>query len=77
ANAEDFNRLKTCVDTGLSLIDKAIALEPDSVKNAKSANLKAMTDEQLRQFLDLVKIFESANSYKASLSIQAMRLAEM
>lgn len=77
ANAEDFNRLKTCVDNGLSLIDKAIALEPDSVKNAKSANLKAMTDEQLRQFLDLVKIFESANSYKASLSIQAMRLAEM
>lgn len=77
ANAEDFERLKTCVNTGLELIDKALQFEPDSVKNAKSANLKAMTDEQLRQFLDLVKTFESANSYKASLLIQKMRLAEM
>lgn len=77
ANAEDYERLKSCVSKGLEFIDKAIALEPDSVKNAKSADLKAMTDEQLRQFLELVKIFESANSYKASLSVQAMRLAEM
>lgn len=36
-----------------------------------------MTDEQLAQLLDVVKIFESARSYRASAAIQASRLAEM
>jgi hypothetical protein len=36
-----------------------------------------MTDEQLKTNSDLLKVFESARSYKASLTIQAMRVAEM
>ena len=39
--------------------------------------MKSLTDEQLKQNLDLFKVFESARSYKASLDAQAMRLADM
>jgi len=54
-----------------------LALETDQVKNAKSLNVKSLTDEQLKTNSDLLKVFESARSYKASLTIQAMRVAEM
>ncbi len=77
ADAAEFDKFKGCVSTGEELIGKAMALEPDSVKNAKSLNLKSLTDEQLKSISDLIKIFESARSYRASLTIQAMRLAEM
>ncbi len=69
--------MKACVAKGQELIEQAVAVEPDSVKNAKTANLKSLTDEQLKQLLDSVKIFESARSYRASIAIQASRLAEM
>jgi hypothetical protein len=74
---EDFEKLKGCVTVGVDLISQAMKAEPDSVKNAKSTDLKSLTDEQLRQLSDMLKIFESARSYRASLTIQAMRLAEM
>jgi len=77
ADAAQFDKLKGCVAKGQELIDQAVAAEPDSVKNAASANLKSMTDEQLKQLLDSVKIFESSRSYRASIAIQASRLAEM
>ena len=77
ADAAQFDKLKGCVTKGQELIDQAVAAEPDSVKNASSANLKSLTDEQLKQLLDSVKIFESARSYRASIAIQASRLAEM
>jgi hypothetical protein len=77
ANPEDFTRLQGCVADGIKLIDQAVALEPDSVKNAKSLDIKSLTDEQLKATLDLFKVFESARSYKASLDAQAMRLADM
>lgn len=77
ADAAEFDKFKGCVSTGEELIGKAMALEPDSVKNAKSLNLKSLTDEQLKSNSDVIKIFESARSYRASLTIQAMRLAEM
>lgn len=77
ADAAEFDKFKGCVSAGEELISKAMALEPDSVKNAKSLNLKSLTDEQLKSISDLIKIFESARSYRASLTIQAMRLAEM
>jgi hypothetical protein len=54
-----------------------MAIEPDSIKNAKSTDLKSLTDEQLKELGDMVKIFESARSYRASAAIQASRLAEM
>lgn len=77
ANPADLEQLRGCVTDGVKLIDQAIALEPDSVKNAKNLDLKSLTDQQLKQNLDLFKVFESARSYKASLDAQAMRLADM
>ena len=73
----ELERLRGCVTEGLKLIDQAIALEPDSVKNAKNLDIKSLSDEDLKKNLDLFKVFESARSYKASLDAQAMRLAEM
>jgi tetratricopeptide (TPR) repeat protein len=76
-NPDDLAKLQGCVADGLKLIDQAIALEPDTVKNAKSLDIKSLTDQQLKETLDLFKVFESARSYKASLDAQAMRLADM
>ena len=69
--------LRACVTDGLQLIDQAVALEPAEVKNAKNLDLKSLSDQQLKQYLDLFKVFESVRSYKASLDSQAMRLADM
>jgi tetratricopeptide (TPR) repeat protein len=77
ADQAEFDKMRACVTKGQELIEQAVAAEPDSVKNAKSADLKSLTDEQLKQLLDSVKIFESSRSYRASLAIQASRLAEM
>lgn len=77
ANNEDFEKMKACVTLGNQLIDQAVALETPEVKNAKSFDVKSATDEQLKKTQDLIKAFESARSYNASLTIQAMRLAEM
>jgi tetratricopeptide (TPR) repeat protein len=77
ANAADFDKLKGCVAEGTKLIEQAVALEPDTVKNAGSFNAKAATDEQLKTTLDAIKPFESARSYRASLVFQASRVAEM
>ena len=77
ADAAEFERLRGCVATGNELIGKAIALEPDAVKNAKSFNIKGASDEEITKLMNQIKIFESARSYHASLTAQAMRLAEM
>jgi hypothetical protein len=77
ANSQDFETLKQCVAEGTALIDQAMAIEPAEVKNAASFDIKKGTDKQLADELDLLKVFESARSYKASLLFQAMRLAEM
>ena len=76
-NPVEFEKMKQCVAEGNRLIEQAVSLEPDTVKNAKSLNPGTMTDEQLKQTSDLLKIFESARSYRASLLLQAMREAEM
>lgn len=77
ANAADFDKLKGCVAEGLKLIEQAVGLEPEMVKNAVTFNAKTATDEQLKTTLDAIKPFESARSYRASLIIQASRVAEM
>ncbi|MEQ1923230.1 MAG: hypothetical protein ABL952_12050 [Pyrinomonadaceae bacterium] len=77
AKPEDFETLKKCAAEGTVLIDQAIALEPDPVKNAKSFDIKGANDKQLADTLDMLKVFESARSYKASLLFQTMRIAEM
>ena len=76
-NPDDLTKLQQCVSEGNRLIEQAVNLEPDLVKNAKSLTPNTMTDEQLKNALDTIKPFESARSYHASLLIQAMRLAEM
>jgi tetratricopeptide (TPR) repeat protein len=77
-NPEDLTTLQGCVNDGMGLIDHALALEgPAGVANAKSVDVKAATDADLKKRGDLLRVFESARSYKASLLIQAMRLAEM
>jgi tetratricopeptide (TPR) repeat protein len=76
-SAEEFETLKKCIEEGTVLIDQAVALETDTVKNAKNIDVKSMSDVQLQTTQDLLKVFESARSYKASLLFQAMHLAEM
>lgn len=73
----ELEKMRACVTLGNQLIEKAYALETDLVKNAKGADVKSLTDGQLKERLDLIKVFESARSYRASLIIQASRLAEM
>lgn len=77
ANAQDFAKLKDCVDQGTKLVDSAIALEPDIVKNAPSIDVKNASDAQLAIDSEILKVFESVRSYRASLLIQSMRTAEM
>ncbi|MBK6751776.1 MAG: hypothetical protein KA956_02010 [Pyrinomonadaceae bacterium] len=77
ANADDFAKLKQCVDEGTKLIDQAVALEPDEVKNAATFDITGASDPQLQLNSEIMKVFESTRSYKASLTIQAMRIAEM
>lgn len=74
---EDLERMRACVAQGTELIDKAISLEPDELKQIASLDIKSLTDAQLQEKLDMIKAFESARSYKTSLTIQASRLAEM
>jgi hypothetical protein len=69
--------MKDCVDQGTKLIDQASGLEPDVVKNAASLNIAGSTDTQLAIYSEILKVFESTRSYRASLLIQAMRAAEM
>ena len=76
-SAEELETLKGCVTEGTTLIDQAVALEPAEVKSAPSLNIKSLSDKDLLAKQELLKVFESTRSYKASLVFQAMRLAEM
>ncbi len=77
ADAAELARLRACVDAGTKLIGEAFKLEPETLKNLDSIDPKALSDTQLKSTLDLLKPFESARSYRASLIIQGSRLAEM
>ncbi len=77
ADPAEYAKLQGCVAEGNKFIEQSVALEPEAVKNAKSVNIKAISDEELKKTNDLLNIFESARSYRASLVVQAMRLAEM
>ena len=77
-NPEDLNTLRQCVNDGMALVDQALALEgPAGIDNAKTIDVKKASDEELKKKGDLLRVFESARSYKASLLVHAMRLAEM
>jgi tetratricopeptide (TPR) repeat protein len=77
AAPEDLQTLTSCVEEGTRLIDQAVALETDQVKNAARIDVRALSDADLARTMDMLKVFESVRSYKASLLVQAMRLAEM
>lgn len=77
ADPAELEKLRGCVAEGNKLIEQSVALEPEAVKNAKSVDIKSLSDEDLKKNNDLLNIFESARSYRASLTVQAMRLAEM
>ncbi|MFN2501257.1 MAG: hypothetical protein ABR530_04525 [Pyrinomonadaceae bacterium] len=77
ASPEDFATLKQCIADGMQLAEQAVALETDQVRNAKNLDIDGMPNDQLAKNQDFLKVFESARSYKASLLIQSMRLAEM
>ena len=77
ADPAEFTKLQACVAEGNRFIEQSVALEPEAVKSAKGVNIKALSDEDLKKTNDLLNIFESARSYRASLVVQAMRLAEM
>jgi tetratricopeptide (TPR) repeat protein len=74
---EDFEKLKTCADEGLKLIEQAVALEPAEVQQMKGLDLKSMTPAQIEAKQEILRIFSSAWSYKANLLYQKMRIAEM
>ncbi len=74
---EDFDKLKSCTEEGMKLIDQSIALEPPAVGELKNLDLKSMTVPQINDKEDLLRIFSSAWSYKANLLYQKMRIAEM
>ena len=74
---EDLETLKGCVQKGMDLVSKAMALETDRIKSAKTIDIKSLTDSELKEFSDFVKPFESTRSFYASLLNQSARLAEM
>lgn len=77
-NPQELTTLQQCVNEGKAYIDQALSLEDAAgVASAKNVDVKAATDEDLKKRQDLLRVFESARSYKASLLIQEMRLAEM
>jgi|SRR5215213_9318594 len=76
-NPDDLNRLRDCIAKGQQYFNQTEALEPPEVKNAASANIKAMSDDQFKLFEEIVSPFDSARSYRASIAVQASRLAEM
>jgi hypothetical protein len=77
-NPDDLNTLRQCVSDGMGLIDQAMGLEgPAGVDTAKNVDVKTAADDELKKRADLLRIFESARSYKASLLVHSMRLAEM
>jgi hypothetical protein len=77
-NPDDLNTLRQCVNDGMALIDQAMSLEgPAGIDSAKNIDIKTASDDDLKKRADLLRVFESARSYKASLDVHAMRLAEM
>jgi len=76
-NPEDLTKLKECVAKGQEYFNPTLALEPELVKNAPSANVKTMNDDELKIFEETISPFDSARSYRASIAVQASRLAEM
>jgi len=77
ADAAQFTKLQQCTTDGMALVDQAMALEPQSVKDAAKLDPASMSDVELALTAEVLKIFQSVRSYKASLINQQVRIAEM
>ncbi|MGH9949287.1 MAG: hypothetical protein ACRD6X_19110 [Pyrinomonadaceae bacterium] len=73
----ELTKLKECVEKGQRYFNQTEALETQFVKDAPSANIKAMNTDQFSVFEEIISPFDSARSYRASIAVQASRLAEM
>lgn len=76
-NPDDYTKFGQCVQKGVELIDKAVALENDEATKAKATDIKPLTLPQMAKIDEVVKIWAKVWSYKASLMNQSMRLADM
>lgn len=75
---EDYDKFVQCVQQGTALVDKAVALEDDEARNIKQVNIDKSTSEaDLTKYNELARIWAKAWSFKASMSRQSMRLADM
>lgn len=76
-NEADLTKLRNCVNEGEKIFSQAYQLEPDYVKNSPSLDVTTLNDDQLAILEESVLPFESARSYRASIGVQAARLAEI
>lgn len=76
-NPDDLTRLRNCIAEGEKLFSQAYSLETDVVKSSGTVDVKLLSDDQLAILEESLLPFESARSYRASIGIQAARLAEM
>ncbi|HMS40468.1 MAG TPA: hypothetical protein PKE69_09595 [Pyrinomonadaceae bacterium] len=75
---EDFEKFKQCVQKGTELVDKAVALENDQAKSVMTAVIdKNTSDADMSKITETTRIWAKVWSFKASMSRQAMRLADM
>lgn len=74
---ETYEELIKCVDEGTKFVERAVELEPDRIKKPGTIDAKSMEDDDLRSLASLVRKFQSTWSYRASLFVQRMRIADM
>ncbi|MGQ0542960.1 MAG: hypothetical protein ACT4O9_14075 [Blastocatellia bacterium] len=74
---EDLAKLKECVAEGQKIFEQTSGLETQVVKTANTVDVKTLSEDQLKIFEEEVAPFDSARSYRASMGVQASRLAEM
>lgn len=76
-NPEDLNKLRECVQKGKEYFNQTEALETPTVKSAGSVDVEKLNDDELKILDETLSPFDSARSYRASIAVQASRLAEM
>lgn len=76
-NPADYEKFTQCIQKGVELIDKGVALEDDEARNGKTAEIKPLKGGEMAKLDESVKIWAKVWSYKSSLMNQSLRLAEM
>lgn len=76
-NPEDLTKLKECIQKGQQYFNQTEALETTAVKSAGSVDVTKLNDDELKILDETLSPFDSARSYRASIAVQASRLAEM